>query len=94
MLQGVINQAGFRLALMLFEIALQLLPGFVSVLKKLLPRSESQSTDVAVGDAGCCANESHDPKVALRHRSIVARWRLIRLNGVTAQFPGTLSLPK
>ena len=69
--QRIIDRAGFRLALVLIEIGLQLLLCFVGVLEKFLAGSEGQPANVAIGNAGCCANESYNPEIAVGHAKLL-----------------------
>jgi hypothetical protein len=59
-LQGGIDGARFRAALVLIEIGLELLFGFVSIEEKLLSGAEGEAADVAVGVTGRGSYETHD----------------------------------
>jgi len=69
LLQGIIDRARFRPALMALEIRLELLLGLVGVQQEFLPRPESQPAHVTVGDAGCGAYEPYDSQIPLGHAS-------------------------
>ena len=79
-LQGVVDCAGFRAALVPIEIGLQLLAGFVGVEKEFLARAEGQAADVAIGGAGRGADKPYDPHIAVGHQANDCRgkpWRQI-----------------
>ena len=72
MAQGLVHRAGFRLALMLFEVGLQLQPGFFVIDEEFLPRAKHQLAHIAIGHAGRRSDEACDLQVPLRHAVIMA----------------------
>jgi hypothetical protein len=74
---------------MFFEIGLQLLLGFVGVQEELLPGAEGETAEIAIGHAGCGPDESYDPEISVRHRTIIAG----RLGAVNLLGPGLGSVP-
>jgi hypothetical protein len=58
-------------ALMVVEIGLELLFGFVGVGYKLCPRPEGQLADIAIRDTRGAADESHDLEIPIRHCNII-----------------------
>jgi hypothetical protein len=71
-IERVVHRSRFRTALVLIEISLQLLLGFVSVQQKFLARAERQSANIAIGCAGSGSNEAHDPEGSVGHDHIMA----------------------
>lgn len=57
---------------MLVEISLKLLLGLLRVDYKFPPCPERQLAHIAIGGVRSAANESNDPKLAVRHDSIIA----------------------
>ena len=72
MLQRIIHSLLLRLALMLLELRLELLPGLLQIEQELLSRPEGQPADIAIGQARNFADESCDLKVSLCHGNIMA----------------------
>jgi hypothetical protein len=64
----VIDRALFWPALMLIEVGLKLLFGFVGVYQKLPSSPEGQFADIAVPDARGAPDEPGDPELSVRHR--------------------------
>jgi len=70
--QSVVDRAFFGLALVLVEIFLELLLGFVEINQKFLPRAEGEAADVAIGQTWGAADEPDELESALRHPVIMA----------------------
>jgi hypothetical protein len=68
----VIDRTLLWLALMLVEISLQLLFGFVSVGYKFSPRSERQPANIAIRGVRSATDESDDSELPVRHNHIIA----------------------
>jgi hypothetical protein len=63
---------------MLVEVGLQLLPGFIGIQHKLLPRAKGQPAKVAVSITGRSSNKANDPEIPVSHGNIMA----VRQEGV------------
>jgi hypothetical protein len=70
--ERVIDRTLLRLALMLLEISLQLLFGFVRVSYKFPPRPECQLANIAIRGVRRAPDESDDSELPLRHNNIIA----------------------
>lgn len=72
MSERLIHGAILGLALVLLEIGLQLLLGFLGVGHEFAPRAECKFANVAIRGAGSASDESDDDEFAIRHRAIMA----------------------
>jgi hypothetical protein len=70
--QSAVHNVSFRLALMFCEIRQQLFLGFVGIRDEFLPRPESQSAHITIGDARCGPHKSHDLHISLSHANMIA----------------------
>lgn len=70
--QCVVDRALLWLALMLFEIGLQLELGLIGVQQKLLSRTKRQSAKIAIGHARRDPDKSGDSHISVRHGNIMA----------------------
>ena len=64
---------------MALKICLKLLLGLFAVKQELLPRAESQATNVAIGDTWCGPDEPYDLKITFCHGGIVLNLRATNL---------------
>ena len=70
--QRVVDGALFRLALMLVEIRLKLLFGFVSIRYKFRSCAECQFANIAIRGVRSAPDESDDSELPVRHNPIIA----------------------
>ncbi|MGC1224340.1 MAG: hypothetical protein WA872_21375 [Candidatus Sulfotelmatobacter sp.] len=72
MVEGIIDDTFFRLALMLFEIGLQLGLGLIRVNDKFLPGSKRQFANIAIRGVRSAPDEADDSELAVVHGHIMA----------------------
>jgi len=70
--QSAVHDVWFWLALMFDKIRQQLFFGFVGIRNEFLPRSESQSAHITIGDAWRGPHKSHDLHISFSHANIIA----------------------
>ena len=70
--ERIIDGALFRLALMVVEIGLKLLPGFDGIGYKFPLGPKSQFADITIRRAGSAPDESDNNQLSVRHCDIMA----------------------
>lgn len=75
MRQRVVDGALLRLALVLLKIGPQLEFGLIGIQQKLLPGTECQPAEIAIGQAGCNPDKTGDFQISIWHGNMMARRR-------------------